>query len=138
MPVIGRKVGARLEIADDRHVNEEAEDAGPRKVPNANGHQEIERPFMPKRLPGPPARYRDEVRSIESEQRQRNDLERGEGRRKRHVELGLAGEVPVMSGTDKTAAKNKNDMEIDNPQSRRTLHQPELIEDDRDDDPDEQ
>ena len=43
-----------------------------------------------------------------------------------------------MSGTDKTAAKNKNDIEIDNPQSRRTLHQPELIEDDRDDDGDEQ
>jgi|HubBroStandDraft_6_1064221.scaffolds.fasta_scaffold1814781_2 hypothetical protein len=39
-----------------------------------------------------------------------------------------------MSGTYKTAAKNKNDVEIDNPQSRRTLHQPELIEDDRDDD----
>ena len=44
----------------------------------------------------------------------------------------------MMSSTDKAAAKNKNDVEIDNPQSRRTLHQPEMIEDDRDDDRDEQ
>src|ERR1700756_2453244 len=43
-----------------------------------------------------------------------------------------------MSGADKTAAKNKNDVEIDNPQRRHTLHQPELIEDDCDDDRDEQ
>ena len=68
----------------------------------------------------------------------RNDLERGEGRRERHVELGLAGEVPVMSGANKAAAKNKNDIEIDHPKSGCTLHQPELIEDDRDDDRDEE
>ena len=43
-----------------------------------------------------------------------------------------------MSGADKAAAKNKNDIEIDNPQSGHTLHQPELIEDDRHDDRDEQ
>src|SRR5271163_1815901 len=43
-----------------------------------------------------------------------------------------------MSGTDKTAAKNQNDVEINNPQSRHALHQPKLIEDDRDNDRDEQ
>src|SRR6516164_6259805 len=43
-----------------------------------------------------------------------------------------------MSGADKAAAKNQNDVEIDNPQSGHTLDQPELIKDDRDDDRDEQ
>src|SRR5262249_14289683 len=93
---------------------------------------------MPKRLAGLAARYRDEVRSIESEEGQRNDLERGEGGRERHVELGLPGEVPVMSGTDETAAENENHIKIDNPQSGCALHQPKPMEDDRDDDRDEQ
>src|SRR5271169_1107125 len=138
MSVIGRKIGPGLEIADDRHVDQKAEDAGPGKVPEADGHQEVERPFMPKRYAGLAARYRDEVRSIEGEQGQRDDLERREGRRERHVELGLAGEVPVMSGANKAAAKNENDVEIDNPQSGHTLDQPELVKNDRDDDRDEQ
>src|SRR6516225_5814362 len=43
-----------------------------------------------------------------------------------------------MSGADKAAAKNENDVEIDNSQSGNTLYQPELVEDDRDDDRDEQ
>jgi hypothetical protein len=43
-----------------------------------------------------------------------------------------------MSGADKTAAKNQNDIEIDDPQSGRTLDQAQLIEDDRHDDGDEQ
>src|SRR5262244_2782990 len=43
-----------------------------------------------------------------------------------------------MSGTDKTAAKNENHIEIDNPQSGYALHQPKPMEDDRDDDRDEQ
>ena len=93
---------------------------------------------MPKRHAGLAARYRDEVRGIEGEQGQRDDLERREGRRERHVELGLPGEVPVMSGTDKPAAKNKNDVEIDNSQSGCALHQLKPMEDDRDDDRDEQ
>src|SRR5262249_50857520 len=68
MTVIGSQVGPCLEIADDRHVDQKAEDASPRKVPKANGHQEIERPFMPKRLAGLAARYRNEIGGIESEQ----------------------------------------------------------------------
>src|SRR6516162_2600513 len=43
-----------------------------------------------------------------------------------------------MSGADKPAAKNQNDVEIDDPQSRHALHQSELVEDDRDDDRDKQ
>src|SRR5215472_8679035 len=43
-----------------------------------------------------------------------------------------------MSGADEPAAKNENNVEIDDPQSRQALHQPELVEDDRDDDRDEQ
>src|SRR5499427_11017247 len=116
MAVIGRKVGPRLKIADDRHVDQKAEYSGPREVPKADGHQEVERPFLPKRRAGLAARYRDKVRGIESEQGQRDNLERGEGRRERHVELGLAGEVPVMSGADEPAAKNQNDVEINDPQ----------------------
>src|SRR6516165_2900270 len=76
MPVIGGKVGPRLEIADDRHVDQKAEYAGPGKVPKANRHQEVKRPLMPKRFTSLAARYRDKVRGIESEQGQRDDLER--------------------------------------------------------------
>ena len=43
-----------------------------------------------------------------------------------------------MSGTDKTAAKNKDHIKIDNPQSGCALHQPKPMEYDRDDDRDEQ
>src|SRR5215472_788169 len=43
-----------------------------------------------------------------------------------------------MSGADEPAAKNENNVEIDDPQSRQALHQPELVKDDRDDDRDEQ
>src|SRR6516162_3367308 len=57
MTVIGGKIGPRLEIADDWHVDQKAEYAGSRKVPKANSHQEIESPFMPKRRPGLAARY---------------------------------------------------------------------------------
>jgi len=112
--------------------------SGAGKIPKADGHQKVERPLMPKRLAGLAACYRDEVRGIESEQGQRNDLERGEGRRERHVELGLPGEVPVMSGTDKTAAKNEYHIKIDNPQSGCALHQPKPMEDNRHDDGDKQ
>jgi hypothetical protein len=43
-----------------------------------------------------------------------------------------------MSGANKAAAKNQNDVEIDNPQSGHPLDQPELIKDDGDDDCDKQ
>ena len=42
-----------------------------------------------------------------------------------------------MPRADKAAAKNQNDVKIDNLQSRHTLHQPELVQDDRDDNRDE-
>src|SRR5271169_5562365 len=43
-----------------------------------------------------------------------------------------------MSSADHAAAKNQNDVKVDNPQSRHALCQPELIEDDCDNDGDEQ
>src|SRR5215471_18303340 len=43
-----------------------------------------------------------------------------------------------MSGADKPAAKNENDVKIDNPQRGYTLHQPKPIENDRDNDCNEQ
>src|SRR6516225_6790886 len=43
-----------------------------------------------------------------------------------------------MSGADKAAAKDQNDVEIDNPQSCHALNQPQSMEDDRDNDCDEQ
>src|SRR5215471_14061727 len=115
MAVIGRKISSCLEIADDRHVDQKAEYAGAGKVPKADGHQEIERPFMPKRLAGLTARYGDKVCGIESEQSQRDNFECREGRRERHVELGLPGKVPVMSGADQPSANNKYHIEVDNP-----------------------
>src|SRR6516165_5942886 len=43
-----------------------------------------------------------------------------------------------MSGADEPATKNQNDVEINDPQSGYTLHQPQSMEDDRDNDCDEQ
>src|SRR5215469_6645230 len=43
-----------------------------------------------------------------------------------------------MSGADESAAKNQNDVEINDPQRGYTLHQPQPMEDDRDNDRDEQ
>src|SRR5262249_45438241 len=138
MTVVRGKVGPRLKIADDRHVDQKAEYAGTGKVPKANRHQKIERPSMTQRLSGLAARHCDEISSIESEQGQRYDLERREGCRECHVELGLAGEVPVMPGADEAAAKDQNDVKIDNPQCGRAPHQSKPMEDDRDNDRDEQ
>src|SRR6516225_7719929 len=52
--------------------------------------------------------------------------------------MGMPGEVPVRSGADEPATKNQNDVEINDPQSGYTLHQPQSMEDDRDNDCDEQ
>src|SRR5262245_59082275 len=43
-----------------------------------------------------------------------------------------------MSGADKAAAKDEDNVEIDDPQSCHALNQPKPMEDDRDDDRDEQ
>src|SRR6516164_2527297 len=43
-----------------------------------------------------------------------------------------------MSGADEPATKNQNDVEINDPQSGYTLHQPQSMENDRDNDCDEQ
>ena len=91
----------------------------PGEVPEAHRHQEVERPLVAERRAlSRPRVTRDEVPGVERDERQRHDLERRERRRQRHVEFGLAVEVPVMAGADQPAAEIQDDVEIDGAQRR--------------------
>jgi hypothetical protein len=106
----------------------------PVKFQKPTGHQEVERPFVAEGRIGFAASHLDEVPGTESEQGQRHDLQRRECRGERHVELALAGEIPVVARSDEPTAKDENDIEIDGAQRGDALHQAELVEDNRDDD----
>src|SRR4029077_12954634 len=108
------------------------------EVPETYGHQEVERPFVPEWRVALAPRHSDEVPGIESDERQGNHLERRERRGQRHVELGLAVEVPVMPGADQPAAEDQDDIEIDDAERRVALHQAEFVENNADDDRNEQ
>ena len=122
-----------LVVAHDRHVDEEAEDAGADEVPEPDRHQEEEGPAVPERGRALAAREPVEVPRIEREQRERHDLERGERGAERHGELGLAGEVPVVRGADQPAAEVEDGVEIDHADRGDAPDQAELEQDDRDD-----
>src|SRR5947207_11073024 len=128
MAVVGCQNSARLEVADDRRVDEEPEDPRADKIPETDGHQEVERPLMPERRLA--VRHRDEIPGIEGQQDEGHDLERRERRGERHIELGLAGEIPVMAGADDAAAENENDVEINGAQRSDPLDQTKLVEED--------
>ena len=135
--MIGREHRTGLEVAHDRHIDEEAEHTSADEIPDSHRHQEVKRPSMRHGNIlaadiASRARQRDEIPRVERKQRERHDFHRREDRAERHRDLRLAGEVPMMAGADDPAAEIEQRVKIDDAGRGRAGNDPELVEDDRD------
>ena len=122
--MVGSQIGADLEIADDRHVDQEAEHSGTHKIPEAYGHEEIKHPGVAagNSLRSAGARHPDEAPSFETQQNQRHDLKSREARRNGHVEDALSFEIPVMAGADDSSHEGQDGFEDDDLDGLLTAH----------------
>ena len=114
--VVGGQRRADLVVGHDGQVDQEAENARADEVPEANGDKEHHRPPVRERcaaaglLPG--AQLQERPR-LDGQERQRDDLHRGEERAQRHVLHRCAGEVQVVHCADDATHRVQDDVEED-------------------------
>ena len=88
--MVGGEARADLEVRDDRHVDQEAEDSGTHEIPDPYGDEEVDGPFLmgSERLVAVRTVLifeANEVPRIERQERQRDDLKRAKTRCQAHV-----------------------------------------------------
>ena len=136
MAMVGCQLGADFIVADDRQVDEEAEDAGADEVPEAHGHQEVERPFM---------RYcylftadvavstcgAHEIPCVQGQQCQRHHFQYRDHSRQCHVDAALASKIPVMAGADQATGEIQDGIEVNHSKRDVALGKTQLIKQQR-------
>ena len=143
MPVVGREERTRLEVTDDRQIDQESENPRPHEIPEPNRDEEIKRPFVGdgNRLAADVAlgpRELDEIPGIQGEEGEGHDFQCRKHGAQSHRDRWLSGPVPVMSGADKAAAQVEDGVKVDHTGCRQGCNEAQFVEDDGDHDRDEQ